>query len=161
MQRNLCSQVAAHPMHSGPRRRRARAEKNARIRSGVRIELRKGTSYELQQRVGAATDIATNEVRVVRLELGGVERMPGDNAIAKAGREAFHLPLNAFSHVFRRTVRNMAVAPRCVLAGRGAGRIEQRLLREQDKGPLGDSAAPDFRLMTRNLLDRAAEVHGG
>ena len=92
------------------------------------------------------------------LELSAVDRMARQDLVAEAGRESLDLPLDPFGHVFHRSVRHVAISPRRVLTGRGARRIEKRLLRDEHERPLGVAAAPDFRLVQGDLLDRAADV---
>ena len=94
-QRGSRGPVAAHPMDGPAGRRGTRSDEDSRIRSGVWIEPRNRPEDHLLQGVCAAGDVATDQIRVVRLELRGVHRVPRENAIAEAisrTRRAAHLP---------------------------------------------------------------------
>src|SRR5215204_6023949 len=90
------------------------------------------------------------------LERGGPHDVPADDEVAKRGREALDLGLDAFGHVLLRPVRDVAVRP----GGLSAARIEAPGLREQDERMLGGAALPRVSLGRRDLGQRAAEVNG-
>ncbi len=67
----------------------------------------------------------------------------------------------ARQHVGGRRVRHVAVRPRHVLARRRARRIEERRLRQEHEGPLGDASLPCRRAPTRAISAKAAaQMHG-
>jgi hypothetical protein len=84
-----------------------------------------------------------------------------EDAFAEAGRETLDLILDGPANVDGRSVRDVAVRPRCVLAGRRARVVEKALLREQHERPIGVPSMPRRALGFGDLGRRAAEVHGG
>ena len=96
----------------------------------------------------------------MRLERGGVHRVPPDDPVAEAGREPLDLRLDAIRHVDGRSVRHVAVGPRRVRAGRRPARVEQARLREQHERALGETTALHVALRRGDLVERAAEVDG-
>jgi hypothetical protein len=74
--------------------------------------------------------------------------------------EALDLALDGRAHIDGRAVRNVAVPPRRVLAGRSTCVVEQALLREQHEGPLRLPSFPGGALRLGDLRRRAAEVDG-
>src|SRR5947207_725992 len=130
-------QVTAHAVGTWARRRRGGAEVEPRQRRGVAAP-----RGELREQVRPARDVAADEIRVFALEVSGRARAAREDAVAKAGREALDLLLDCRTHVDGRAVRDVAVRPGRVLAGRGTGVVEETLLREQDEGPLRVASFP-------------------
>ncbi len=83
-----------------------------------------------------------------------------EHPVAKPGSEPLDLRLDALPHVYGRGGRHVTVRPGRVLTSRRARRIEEARLDEQDERTIGNLAAPDLVLGARDLLERAAEVHG-
>ena len=54
---------------------------------------------ELKEVGGTPVDIAPDKIGVGFLEAGRRSARPRDDAVAKAGREAFNLSLTAFAHI--------------------------------------------------------------
>ena len=159
-QRRAGGVEAAHPVHAAARRRRGRAEEDARQRRRVRRDSRDGTGEELRQGRRAAVDVAADVVRVVALHRRRAERRAREDPLAEAGREALDLRLDPLRHVDARAVRDVAVRPGRVPPGRRARRVEEALLGEQHERPLRDLPAPRRRLRRRDLLQRRSEVDG-
>src|SRR5439155_243835 len=88
------------------------------------------------------------------------ERASREHEVAEARRESLHLRLDRFRHVLRRPVRDVAVRPRRVLPGRGAGRVEERVLGEEHERPRARPATPGVPLGGRDLVERPAEMDG-
>src|SRR5579859_366866 len=85
--------------------------------------------------------------------------MPRQDALAKAGREALDLRLDALGHVVRRAVRHVAVYPGDLFSLRCAGNVEEALLRYQHERTFRWHTAPDGPLRCRDLLQRAAQMY--
>src|SRR5450432_4186455 len=85
--------------------------------------------------------------------------MPGENAIAKAGRETFDLSFDALRHVDRGLVRHMTIPPKRVLTARRARLIEKTLLRDEHEWSFGMFAIRDRAFGGRNFIHRSAHMH--
>jgi len=93
-----------------------------------------GAEEELAEVDGPTADVATDEVGVHGFEGGWGGDVAGEDAVAEAGGETLDLGLDAREHVFARAVGDVAVGPGDVLAGRGAGGIEEGRLGERTNG---------------------------
>src|SRR5438093_9099985 len=89
LQSTFRREVPAHPMHAGAGRRRRRADVQSANR--CRIKLARRTREELPDVARAGSDVASHEIRVVMLDVGGPHDAPRDHALAKTWREAFDL----------------------------------------------------------------------
>src|SRR5687767_2426383 len=110
-QRALCGEVPAHAVHADARRRGRRAEVYAVDRSPMRVEREYRPGEELPQVGRSAGDVTAHEIRVAALEGCRRRLVRRDDAIAKARREPFDLPLHGLAHVDGRSIRYMAVGP--------------------------------------------------
>ena len=86
--------------------------------------------------------------------------VPAQDEVPEAGREPLDLAFDGRGHVHGGAVRDMTVCPRGVLPGRGARRIEQCVLDEQDVGPVRMASRGDLSFGRYDLRERAAEVNG-
>src|SRR5262249_48973237 len=82
------------------------------------------------------------------------------NAVAEAGREALHLPLDRLGHVYRRAVRHVTVGITGVATRGRAARVDLALLADDEEGPLAVSASVHVALGGTDLGERAADVDG-
>ncbi|HET9754394.1 MAG TPA: lipase maturation factor family protein, partial [Myxococcales bacterium] len=151
---------AAHPMDARAGRRRRRAEIQVLRRRGVGVDGEDGPGEELHPVVGAAGDVSSGAVRVVRLDLAGSGDGARQHGLPESRREPLELRLDARSHVHRRAVGDVAVGPEGVLSRGRTGVVEEALLRDEDEGSLGMLAAGDGGLARGDLLETAADVHG-
>jgi len=101
--------------------------------------------------VRAAHDVASDEIGVAALEIGRSECAAGEDAVAKARREAFHLLLDFLAHIGLRSVGHMAIGPSRVAAFGRACRIKEARLHEDHKRafwnlvlPAGSLGSGDF-----------------
>src|SRR5262245_66057342 len=90
-QRAVGGEVAAHSMDATAGRRRCRADEEAWMRSGVRIDAGNRTREELPEVRHPAGDRAADIVGVVVLQVLRSDRVARENAIAEAGSKALHL----------------------------------------------------------------------
>ena len=75
-----------------------------------------------------------------------------EDTLSEAAGEALHLGFNSFDNVLIASMRNMAVAPRSMLAGRSTRRVEKRRLCDENKRTLGGRFAPRRPLGFNDLL---------
>jgi hypothetical protein len=152
--------IAAHAVDATTGGGGGRAQEEAGGAGGIgdRPEHRPGQN--LPEILHAADDIAADAVRVVALISGGSTRMARQDQLAEPRREALHLRFDGGRHIDGRPVRDVAVGPAGLLAGRSAAGIEQALLGQQDEGPLRMVPPPDRRFPGRELLQGAAEMNG-
>src|SRR5215218_283874 len=147
-------------MQASARRRRGRTYVQSLCRGGVRVETDHRPGQKLTEVHVAAAYVAADEVGVLPFEIC----RPGDdlrkNTVPETGGEALYLRLDPLRHVEGRAVWDVAVGPHGMLAFGGARLIEEALLGEQDKRPLGMFPAGDGGLAGGNLVERAAEVYG-
>ena len=68
-------------------------------RGTIRRRAKDGPRDELGEVGGTAVDIAPDKVCVGFLEIDRRSTRPRDDAVAKAGREAFNLSLTPFAHI--------------------------------------------------------------
>jgi hypothetical protein len=148
-------------VHAASGRRRGRAQVDALERRPVRDEAPYRAEEELAEIHRAAVEISADEVAVMGLEVGRAERAASEDQVAEARREALDLGLDALRHVHVGAVRDMAVGPGGVIAGRRARLVPEARLGEQDERTLSDPARPGEPLGARDLLERASEVDGG
>src|SRR5439155_19856574 len=99
-----------------------------------RRAIRDRPAYRPERELGevhrAAVDVAADDVPVAALEVGRAQRAPGEDQTSEARSEALDLRLDPFGHVLGPAVRHVALRPGGVLAGRRAGVVEERRLRE-------------------------------
>src|SRR5437899_1171906 len=98
-------------MHSAAGRRGARGDVDAIVGSGVRVAAKEGTGHDLGEGVGAAGDVTADDVGVVRLVGGAVSGVACQDALTEPWGKALDLALDRVRHVFRRTVRDVAIGP--------------------------------------------------
>ena len=84
--------------------------------------------------------------------------MPRQDTIAKTGREPLDLLLDRRRHVAIGTMRHVAISPERLLISRRSRSIENTLLCDEHKGPLGVTALCDLPLARGNFLQRSAEM---
>src|SRR5580693_2886615 len=115
--------VTAHSMNAATGRSRGRTN----IKSWDGRSIRDGAQDRPRQRLPkisqSAVDVAADQVWIFVLHHPAILGRPGQNTVAKTGREPLHLLFDAVSHIDRRTVRDVAVGPRRVLPLRGAAVI--------------------------------------
>ena len=87
--------VAGHAVHRPPGERGGAAEVEAAHRRAVGGERGHRPEDHLAERVAAAADVAADEVRVAALQIAGAEHVAREDPLAKAGREALDLRLDA------------------------------------------------------------------
>src|ERR1700732_278308 len=155
----FCGVVAAHAVDSGAGGRGGGAEINVAGGGGVMTPRR--AEEKLAEIEGAAGDVAADEVGVHFFEGGGGKDAAGENAIAESGSEALDLRFECFEHVDGGTVGDVAVGPGGVLPCRGAGRIEEAGVREQDERALGVASVPRFLFGGSDFRGTPAEMHSG
>src|SRR4029453_4567431 len=80
--------------------------------------------------------------------------------VAKPGGGPREFPVDPRQHVGRRSIRDVTVRPRRVLAVGRTGRVEQAGLRDQHEGTFRFASIPAIALRGRDLLQRAADVNG-
>jgi hypothetical protein len=85
--------------------------------------------------------------------------MAGEDAIAETGRESLDLRFDLIRHIRAAAERNMTVRPERVLTTRRSRFIEQTLLRDQHKRPLGAFSARNLAFRSRNFIHAAAEMN--
>src|SRR6266850_2550407 len=151
--------IPAHSMHSPTRRSRGGAEVDVTRGRRVGIEAKERARHELEQRVRATADVATDVVRVVALDLGGAHDRTREDPIAEPGGEALELRLDSLGHVKGGPVGNVAVRPYRVLPRGRARWIEEALLADEDEGALRGPSMRDLGFALSDLIERAAEVH--
>jgi hypothetical protein len=150
--------IAAHTVNSPARRSGCRTE--VKIGGAGRVGAEAGTEEELPQVECASADISADEILIHGLEHGWGRDVPGKNAVAKAGRKALDLGLDAFGHVDGGGVGDVTVGPEDVTAGRRAGWIEQGWLGEENERALGVTATGDIVFCLRDVLEGSAEMNG-
>jgi hypothetical protein len=96
----------------------------------------------------------------VRLLVGGGAHGAGQHEVAEAGREPLDLRLDPAGHVDLGAGWHVTVSPQRLLAGRGAGRIGDAGLDDEDVGAVRVRARRHFGLGRGDLLERAAQVQG-
>src|SRR5204862_4613457 len=95
-------------------------------------------------------------VGVVVFHLYGIGAVASQNMLAETWGEPLDLVLNACSHIVLGTAGDVAVRPDGMLASRGARGVEEALLGQQHKGPLGMLSLPDCPFSLGNLGLRSA-----
>src|SRR5215207_5480230 len=143
-------------MHASARRRRGRTYVQSLCRGGVRVETDHRPGQKLTEVHVPAAYVAADEVGVLPFEI----RRPGDalrkNTVPETGGETFYLRLDPLGHVEGRAVWDVAVGPDGMLALGGARLVEEALLGEQYKEPLGVFPAGDGALPRCDLVQRRA-----
>src|SRR5439155_3451957 len=147
-------------MHAAARRRRGAAEIEVAGAGRVWLDRPARAHEELRQSVRAVRDVAPDVVRVVALDVGGRHHVPREHALAETRCEALELRLDALGHVDGRAVRHVAVGPDRVLARGRARLIEEALLADEHEWALGRVALPHLALGVRDVVERAAHMHG-
>src|SRR3954452_23666450 len=146
-------------MHAAARWRGAGGEIDPVVGCRIRIAARERPRQHLHEVVRAAGDVAADDVRIVRLVLDAVPRVPRQDSVAESGRESLVLRFDDAGHVVRRSIRNVAVRPTGVLAGRRARVIEKALLRDEDERLSTVASFPDVRFVRSDLLDPSPNVY--
>ena len=113
---------------------------------------------ELQAGNRASVDVASHQVLIPLVHRFGAKDRPAQDALAKAGRKAFHLRFDCLQRGSRPAIGHMAVGPRHVLAGGRPAGVEKSWLREQDKGVAAHRSAPRLPLRSSNLLEGTAQM---
>jgi hypothetical protein len=113
--------VAAEAVDSSAGRSGGGAKKNVFRGSGVSAD--RGAEKKLAEGVGAAGDVASDEVGVVGFELRGRFGGAGDDEIFEAGSEAFDLRFDGGGHVGGGVGRDVAVGPDDVEGRSGEWRV--------------------------------------
>src|SRR6266545_3093864 len=150
----------AEPVHAAAGRRRRGAEVDAAQRRAPGERTQRRPRDQLPQRVRTADDVAADVVPVVRLEVVRRHDVAREDEAAKSRCVPLDLRLDRIGRVARPALRHVTVRPGGVLARRRARIVEQALLREDHKRLLARPAAvPRFALGTRDLCERAADVH--
>src|SRR5689334_13910759 len=85
--------------------------------------------------------------------------MAGQDAIAKAGRETFDLIFDRRCEIALGAAGSVTVRPECLLARRRTRRIEEALLRNQNKRSFRIAVLCNFALAQGNFLQRSAEMN--
>ena len=100
-----------------------------------------GAPEEVSEIHDAAVDVAANEICVHAFEVCRREGAARENGLAEPWGKAFDLVFDCFKHVRLRTIRDVAISPSDMPAGRGTRRIEQGGLSQQNKRVVGILAA--------------------
>src|SRR5258708_40237582 len=137
-----------------------RADVEAFIGRGIGCWRNGWACEHLREVLHASIDITADVVGVVALHLHRAGGMPGQDTFAKAGGEALNLGLDALAHIDGRAVGDVAVCPHCLFASRGAGVIEEALLREQDERLFGMLSTPDRAFGSCDFFECSATLDG-
>ena len=86
--------------------------------------------------------VTPHQVGVVPLKIGRRHHVPGENPAAKARGKTLDLILDSLGHVDRAAIGDVAICPRRLPAGWGAGRIEKTRLYQQNIRLFGDPSFP-------------------
>src|SRR5262249_51558717 len=86
-------------------------------------------------------------------------RVPREDAVTEAGREALDLRLDACRHVHLAAVGNMAIGPGRLLVLWSPRRVEEALLRQQNEWSLRNDSMRHALLGVGDLLPRPAQVN--
>src|SRR5438067_48511 len=103
-------------MHATAGRRRRRAEIELAV--GRRVEPPCWTDEELPEVGDPAVDVAADVVGVMALDVGRTHDVTRQDARSESWGESFDLRLDPLAHVDGRSIRDMAVGPADMLAGR-------------------------------------------
>ena len=152
--------VAAHSVDAGAGRSGGRTEEQARVRRGVGVPAESRTGERLWEIHDAARDVSADVIWIVGFPVNGRGGAAGEDALAEAGGETFHLNLDAIGHRLGRAGGHVAIAPGGVLSRRCPRRVEKAGLRQQDEGVLDTGATPRRRLGCRDLLKGSANMDG-
>src|SRR5207248_3421230 len=79
--------------------------------------------------------------------------------VAKAWRKTFNLRLDALRHVVCRSMRKMAVSPKCLFPFRCPRGVKQALLGDEYKGIFRRLTSPDRLFCRSNLHECAPQVN--
>src|SRR5271155_855552 len=145
-------------MHSCTRWSRCGA--NVNIARRCCIMSPRGPKQKLADVHGPARDITSYKVRVHALEICGSKNATRQNTVAKAGSETLDLIFQFLKHVYRRSMRHMAVRPRRMFVRRSSRLIEKTRLGQQNERVVGMLSVSDCRLRRGDFLKAAAEMHG-
>ena len=148
----------AQSVYTAAGRRRRRAQIKTIFGRGIHSHGR--TQKHLRQILNAARDVATDEVWIVKFEIGGAHDTARENTVAKSGRESFNLPFYGVAHVDGGSVGDMAIRPECVLTRGCAGGVKQRRLRDERERLFRVAAVRRVPFRFEDLRERSAEVNG-
>jgi hypothetical protein len=143
-------------------RRGGAAQDQAGDRRGVGAQGR--PQDEAHEVVGPAADVAADEVPVVSLEIARVVHGAGQDQPAEAGCVPLDLLLVAIGHGVALArpadaVRDQAVGPQGVVAGRRPRRIRQRLLAHEHERVLRETTGAPLGRLAREVGQVAPDVH--
>src|SRR4029077_12757679 len=102
---------------------------------------------------------AAHKIGVHRFEVCRPKHPAGQHTVTKARRKAFNLSLDARQHIYRRSVRDVAIGPGDMLAGGRTCRIDKRRLSQENERPLGVFSLLHCLFRYSNLLHRPADVN--
>src|SRR3954452_13082407 len=119
--------VAVHAVHPRAGRCGRRTYEQTRRSAAVRVESEAWPDRGLPWVVGAADDVAADEVVVARGDLGGCPRGGRHDAIAKTGRETLDLSNHRLRGIAGVAARHVRVGPDRVYVARRAFGIRQVL----------------------------------
>ena len=128
------SMGAAHTVYSSAGWSRCGAEKQPGVGCGVGNGSCGGACEELPEVGNSPVDVSPNVVWVVFAEIVGVPAMGFQNPVSKARSESLNLGLNGFASVLLGATGNVAIGPAHLFTLRGAGAVEQALLRQDHEG---------------------------
>lgn len=110
--------------------------------------------------VGAADDVAADEVGVVGLQIGGAPADGGDDAVAESGREALDLVSDDLGGIAGVAERHVGVGVDRVDIARRARRVGQVLLPKDDERPPVHPTLRPLAFAVCDLGECPAQVHG-
>ncbi len=110
--------------------------------------------------LGAAVDVAADVVGVVIFELAGVAGGAAEDGVAESGGETFDLAFDGVGHIAGGAVGDVGVGPDGVVAGGGAGGVEEALLGDEDERFFGVFVAAHGAFGGGDFFEGSAEVDG-
>ena len=119
------------------------------------------TKQKLTNVQSSATDIASHEIGVHALEIGGRKNAPGQDAVAEAGSEALDLIFQFLQHVDVGSIRYVTISPGNVFARWSARVVKEARLGQKYEGVIGVPTASDCFFRGSDLLEASTEMDGG
>src|SRR5262245_31901667 len=116
------------------------------------------TCEQMPEIVGAAADVAAEEIGVRLPHFASARGVASQDAIAKARCEALNLTLDRFSHVAHRPVWDVTIGPERLLALGCSRGIEQTLLRDEHKGTVRMTTGGDRVFAFGNFFHAPTEM---